>query len=170
MTAHGPQHPAPWWYRLAARWWPDRCREVPEAQNPDRIVLRQVALIKRYVYLQQFASSEDFAWFHSHQWRRTIAIGLWGDYLERRPGWNQTVSNGWPNLGRDGAVYRVRMAPYCYTMSDQVVHHVQVPSPGHTSIFIGLGPHDDDLKHYYTADGGEVRRWDDHIKVKVRRI
>lgn len=80
------EHPAPWWYRLAARYFPDRCREIPEARNPERVVLRQVALVKRYVYLQQFASPEDPRFMHSHQWHRTFAFGLWGSYREaRRP-------------------------------------------------------------------------------------
>jgi hypothetical protein len=164
VTQH---HPAPWWYKLAERFfptapktnptwfqtWRDRCREIPEAQNPDRIVLRQFAVIKRYVYLQQFASHEDAEWMHSHQWYRTIAIGLWGWYIESRLA---------------GRAARVRAAPYLYTMDDSVIHHVAVVSPGHTSIFIGLW-RNDDLKHYYRADH-ERRLWSDHIKKMVKRI
>jgi len=145
------EHPAPWWYRLAECWFPDRCREIPEAVNPDRIVLRQFALVKRYAYLQQFASSEDSSWMHSHQWLRTIAIGLWGSYTERRiAGWARRVC-----------------APYLYTMDAGVVHHVLHPSLGHTSIFIGLW-RNDDLKKYYFSDQGVP--WEEHIKVKVKRI
>ena len=144
-------HPAPWWYRLAERWFPDRCREIPEAQNPDRIVLRQVALVLRHVYLQQFASSEDPRWMHSHQWRWTIAIGLWGFYSEFRM----------------AGEMRIRIAPYFYVMDETVVHQVQKPSPGHTSIFIGLW-RDDNLKQYFPAD--TAVSWEDHIKVKVKRI
>lgn len=153
------ENPAPWWYRLASRLLPGRCREIPEAQNP-RIVLRQFAIIKRYVYLQQFASSEDERYMHSHQWHRTIAIGLWGRYVERRI------------AGPD----RARRAPYLYTMDASIVHHVQAPSRGHTSIFIGVG-RDDSLKHYYgtpnTLDSAisemgvtpltDRRCWEDHI-------
>lgn len=145
------EHPAPWWYRLAERLCPDRCREIPEAVNPERIVLRQVALVKRYVYLQQFASGEDPRWMHSHQWYRTIAIGLWGGYTERR-------------LARPP---RKRQAPYLYTMNDSVVHHVLAPQPGHTAIFIGLW-RNDDLKHYFPAHAGVP--WDEHIQVMVKRI
>ncbi len=155
-----PHHPAPWWYRLAERFFPERCREIPEAQNPDRIVLRQVALVKRYVYLQQFASAEDPRYMHSHQWHRTIALGLWGSYREARI------------AGPD----KVRRAPYAYTMDSSVVHHVQDVLPGHTSIFVGLW-RDDDLKHYYgvpkdvEGDPDTFRRlWSDHIKVMVKRI
>lgn len=146
------EHPAPWWYRLLARLFPGRVREIPEAVNPDRIVLRQFAIIKRYVYLQQFASSEDPRWMHSHQWRRTIAIGLWGRYTERRHN-----------------VYRTVRAPYLYTMGADVVHHVQDPSPGHTSIFVGLW-RDDDLKFYFPTVPRERVPWEQHIKVKVVRI
>lgn len=144
-------HPAPWWYRLAAKIWPGRCREIPEAVNPDRIVLRQVAIVKRYCYLQQFASSEDKNWMHSHQWYWTIALGLWGSYTE------------WRMAGRA----RHHKAPYFYMMDERVVHQVLNPGPGHTSIFIGLW-RNDDLKHYYPVNPPVF--WEDHIKVKVKRI
>ncbi len=143
-------HPQPWWYRLAARLCPDRCREIPEAVNPDRIVLRQVALVKRYVYLQQFASGEDPRWMHSHQWHRTIALGLFGSYTERRHN-----------------VARLVRAPYLYTMGPDVIHQVIDPSPGHTSIFVGLW-RDDSMKFYFERGAGVF--WEDHIKVKVKRI
>lgn len=146
------EHPAPWWYRLLSRWFPGRCREIPEARNPDRIVLRQFAIIKKYVYLQQFASSEDHRWMHSHQWHYAIAIGLWGSYLERRLG---------------GRFMKWRMAPYIYTMGHDVVHHVQRPSRGHTALFIGLF-RDDDLKRYYPTNGS--RHWARHILKQVARI
>lgn len=171
-----PDHPAPWWFLLAMRFFPERCREIPEAVNPDRIVLRQVALWFRHVYLQQFASSEDPRYMHSHQWLHTIAIGLWGKYEEHRIAGPMCV----------------RRAPYFYTMDASVVHHVQNPSPGHTSIFIGLF-RDDDLKHYYGAprtsvnlkmlrvigdgtyaqDPGPLtfrKLWSDHIQKLVKRI
>lgn len=147
------EHPAPWWYRLAERFMPERCREIPEANNPDRIVLRQVALIKRYLYLQQFASSEDPRWQHSHQWKYTIALGLWGSYQE----------------GRGMSDLRERRAPYFYVMDSSVIHHVLRPSAGHTSLFLGLW-RNDDLKHYFPYPPEGVRRWEDHIKVMVKRI
>lgn len=146
------EHPKPWWYRLAERYFPERCREIPEAVNPDRIVLRQFAIVKRHVYLQQFASSEDSCWMHSHQWRRTFALGLWGHYTERRLG---------------GMFERSVRAPYFYTMNHDVVHHVRFPSPGHTSIFVGLW-RDDDLKHYYPT--GRAVFWPAHIRKFVKRI
>lgn len=151
-------NPAPWWYRAAERICPGRCREIPEAQSPDRIVLRQVALVKRYAYLQQFASSEDANWMHSHQWLYTFALGLWGGYIE----WRRTPS---------GALHaRKRTAPYAYWMDDTVVHQVLAPAPGHTSIFIGLF-RDDDLKYYHHTHGTHAPRlWSDHIKVMVKRI
>lgn len=125
-------HPKPLWFKLAEFFFPDRTREIPEAQNPDRIVLRQFALVKRMVYLQQFASSEDPRYMHSHQWRRTFALGLRGGYTESR------IAG--PDIARD--------APYFYTMDASVVHHVQDPSPDHLSVFVGIG-RDDNLKHYY---------------------
>ena len=154
-------NPQPWWYRLAERWFPDRCREIPEAQDPSRIVLRQVALWYRHVYLQQFASSEHKDWMHSHQWRHTFALGLWGAYTEYRPG-------QWPVI---------RCAPYAYGMDSEVVHQVVNPTPGHTSIFVGLW-RDDDLKYYHKVvpsfgrrfRTGVTRLWSDHIKVMVKRI
>jgi hypothetical protein len=136
---------------LAERWFPDRCREIPEAVNPDRIVLRQVALWSRHVYLQQFSSSEDSGWLHSHQFYWCIAIGLWGSYWEFR---------------QAGKV-RVHRAPYFYMMDERVVHQVLFPSKGHTSIFIGLW-RDDDLKVYLPAD--QDVPWEEHIQVKVKRI
>lgn len=146
------EHPAPWWYRLAERFFLERCREIPEAQNPDRIVLRQFAIVKRYVYLQQFSSSEDENWQHSHQWLYTIAIGLFGAYWEVR-----------------GHTIRRRTAPYFYAMDAAVTHRVLAPTPGHTSIFIGLW-RNDHLKHYFPDMPAGIRTWEEHIKKQVKRI
>lgn len=175
--------PAPWWYRFAVwllstlapqrsrdekSWW-CRCREIPEPTDPDRVLLRQVALVKRYVYLQQFASAEDPQFMHSHPYRLMIAIGLWGSYLERRI------------AGRD----RRRRAPYLYVMDGGHVHHVQEPARGHTSIFVGLGREEDGSqgdKRYYGIPrrldgiaaedypGTTFRTWQDHIRRKVARL
>ena len=166
------QHPAPWWYRLLARLWPSRCREIPEANNPTwpdgspRIVLRQFALVKRYVYLQQFACPEDSRFMHSHPYAFMLAIGLWGSYTERRIA---------------GATKK-RRAPYLYIMDGGHVHHVQAPGAGHTSIFLGLfraadGSQGD--KHYYgTPTPGGLGQpattyralWSEHIREFVKRI
>lgn len=182
------QHPKPWWYRLAERIVPSRCREVPEAANPTwcdhglpntigvcrisvcrappRVLLRQVALIKRHVYLQQFACSEDYRFMHSHPFRWMAAIGLWGSYREER-------------IAGPG---RKRKAPYLYTMDASVVHNVQDPSPGHTSVFIGVGrfrDYEEGDKRYYGAPinlRGEndpvtiTSLWASHIKHAVKRI
>lgn len=155
-TTAGFQARAPWWYRLLARLWPSRCREIPEADNPTwcehkdpaqeivrdallpagscrqcgappRIVLRQFALIKRFAYLQNFGCAEDPRYMHSHPFRFMIAIGLWGSYTERRVA---------------GASFK-RSAPYVYTLDSGHVHHVQNVSAGHTSIFIGFGRAED---------------------------
>jgi hypothetical protein len=151
------EHPPVWWFKVAQRLFPDRCREIPEAVNPARIVLRQFALVKRSVYLQQFAGPEDPRWMHSHQWKRTIAIGLWGWYLEVRQ-----HPNGW-------YLPQWRRAPYLYTMDEKVVHRVDVPSKGHTSIFIGLW-RDDDLKNYHSTETGAKVPWFTHILKQVKRI
>lgn len=132
--------------------FPGRCRAIPEANNPDHCVLRQVAIVKRYVYLQQFASAEDREWMHSHQWEWTIAVGLWGGYTEFRL------------AGRP----KKRTAPYFYTMDSSIVHHVQRVTPGHTSVFVGLF-RNDDLKFYFPAHG-EKRHWETHIKTQVKRV
>jgi hypothetical protein len=166
------EHAAPWWYRLLARLFPSRCREIPEAQNPDRIVLRQFAIVKRYAYLQQFASDEDDRYMHSHPYRFMLAIGLWGGYTEHRIAGES----------------KRRTAPYLYALDGGHVHHVQDVSPGHTSVFIGIGRAADGTvgdKRYFGVpvecpplgtmafDRPPLtlrRLWTDHIKVKVARI
>lgn len=170
--------PAPWWYRLLARIAPGRCREIPEAANPDRIVLRQFAIVKRYVYLQQFASGEDRLYMHSHPYRFMIALGLWGAYTERRI----------------AGETRTRIAPYLYTMDGGHVHHVQNVTPGHTSIFAGFGraadgsagdkryfgtpvdldesraSNDDHIPHEIAGAVTFSRLWSKHIQKFVERI
>lgn len=168
------QHPAPWWYRLLSHLFPNRCREIPEANNPDRLVLRQYAVKSRDWYLQQFASGEDPRYMHSHPYKLMIAIGLWGSYTEHRIA---------------GAPRR-RRAPYFYVMDGGHVHHVQNPSPGHTSLFLGFGRQEDDspgdkkyfgaprhvdrvadrLEDSFKAPVTRFRTWRVHIKKKVARI
>lgn len=145
--------PAPRWYRLAERWFPNRCREVPEATKPDVVLIRQFAIIKEHVYLQQFASSENREWMHSHPWAwGTIAIGLAGSVRDK-------------HLGNDLKTRR-KYAPYFNYYGPTTVHQSTGPSPGHTSIFIGLGRKTDE-KNYFVA----VRKhWREHIQKIVRRI
>ncbi len=216
LAEAAPHHPRPWWYRVALKVAPGRCREIPEAQNPDRIVLRQVALVKNRrelqlhclaklkaatelghepylhqrvrivfwrgacwlahacnVYLQQFASDEDPNFMHSHPYKRMFALGFWGAYTEHRI----------------AGISRRRKAPYAYSMDGGHVHHVQEVTPGHTSIFIGLGRAIDGTigdKHYYGVPEAiqcteahdvvgcspRTRRkiWSSHIKAMVKRI
>lgn len=101
---------------------------------------------------------------HSHQWEHCYALGLWGSYTEVRI------------AGRP----KRRRAPYFYHIDSSVVHHVQDPKPGHTSLFLGLW-RDDDLKHYHgapqtLADKSAVepttlrRTWENHITKMVKRI
>lgn len=144
------EHPAPWWYRLAARVLPERVREIPESLDPGRVLLRQLAIVRRSVYLQGFASGEDARWLHSHQWRWTIVLGLWGSYTERRMAGSE----------------RRRRAPYVTVMSADVVHQVTDPSPGHTSLLVGLR-RDDSMRKYFPAGIG--RHWSVHVRRLVRR-
>lgn len=139
---------------------PERCREIPEARDPSRVVLRQFAVVLRHVYIQQFASSEDERYMHNHQWAWTIAVGLSGSYEEHRI----------------AGPFHLRKAPYFFAMDASTVHHVQRPSGGHTSLLIGLW-RDDTLKHYYgtpadnTCDAQTTRvPWPRHIKRFVKQI
>jgi hypothetical protein len=149
-----PFHPAPWWYRLAARVVPSRCREIPECGGR-RILLRQVALVGRTVYLQGFASGEDPAYMHSHPGTLVLVLGIWGACSERR-------------LGR--ARVRRRVAPYAYAMDDATIHLNTEPTRGHTSIVAFLGrvePGPD--REYFPADTRGVP-WHEHTSVRVRRV
>lgn len=142
-------HPAPWWYRLLAHYFPARCREIPEATDPTRILLRQFAIVKRRIYLQSFAGGEAPPMMHHHE-GPVLCLGLWGSYTETRlVGWTR----------------RVR-APYCYTMSRDVLHRVDDPSPGHTSIFILLRRERE--RHY--IDPSVLVHWAEHVKQQVKRI
>lgn len=147
------QWPAPWWYRLAVRFIPDRCREIPEATDPDTILLRQVAIWKQHAYLQQFASGENPDWMHSHPWRFMIAIGLWGSYIETRM----------------AGPTRMRRAPYLFFLDNRSVHHVTDPARSHTSIFIGLGRKTDN-KHYFEYPPKVKVHWMAHIQRMVKRL
>ena len=147
------QWPKTWWYRLAERWFPSRCREVPEATDSNQVLIRQFAIVKKYIYLQQFASSENAKWMHSHPWSwGTVAIGLWGSVDDK-------------HLGNDLRTKRKR-APYFNYYGPTLVHQSTNPSSGHTSIFIGLGRKTDD-KNYFPA----IRKhWLRHIQKLVARI
>jgi hypothetical protein len=150
------EHPAPWWYRLAQRLFPGRessdvpgrCREIPEAQDPSRILLRQVAIVSRRVYLQQFASGEGPD-MHAHE-GPVLVLGLWGSYREQR---------------LVGTERRVQ-APYAYVMGRDVVHRVDRPSPGHTSIFVILRRERE--RQYMRA--GSMWSWREQVKQEVKRI
>ena|ERR1700761_5715461 len=135
------QQPKPRWFALLERLFPDRCREVPEPQDSSRIIMRQFAIVRTVAYLQQFCGSEDPRFLHSHQFRRSFAIGLRGAYYEFRLA-------GPP---------RLRKAPYFYTMDASVIHQVRYPTADHLSVFVGIG-RDDDLKRYFgtpTETGSE---------------
>ena len=115
-------HPAPNWFKVLAALFPGRCREIPEATDPGRVLLRQFAIVKRVCYLQQFASGENPNYYHRHEFQRMLVIVLRGSYIERRP----------------GAPDRLVIGPCVYTMDDRIVHQVDEPSASHTSIFLGL--------------------------------
>jgi hypothetical protein len=142
------QAPAPWWYRLASRFLPARCREVPEARKPERTLLRQAALVLRTVYLQGFASGEDPEWYHGHG-RWLLVVGLWGGYRELRPGQPPCT----------------RRAPYAFLMAPGELHAVDAPTRGHTSlaVFLSRG------QRFYVRRS-EVRGWRDHVRKEVRSV
>lgn len=147
-------HPELWWFKLAKRLLPDRCREVPEATDPGRVLLRQLAIVKEHCYLQQFASGENCDYHHSHPWSLgTIAIGVSGAVGEER-------------LAGPNRIRRY-YAPYFRYMPPEFIHNTFAPSAGHTSIFIGLGRKTDD-KHYFSI--ASKKHWRDHIKKLVKRI
>lgn len=152
MTKH---HPKPLWFKFLERVIPSRCREVPEATDPDRILLRQFAIIKGRAYLQQFASGENPLHYHSHPWRRgTLAIGLRGSVTD----------HGLVGYWR----HRVVKAPYFRYMGPNTVHNTTDPSPAHMSIFLGLGKKTDDKG--YWGEPAEPTHWTDHIQKLVRRL
>lgn len=152
-------YPAPWWYRLANVVFPSRCREIPESTDPDRILLRQFAIIRRYVYLQQFASSEAEDWFHAHNWFIIVAIGLWGGYKE------EIMPPGHTPIEKFE-----RRAPYLTFMDRTIRHRVSCPSTGHTSLSIGLGPNYGDRTYFHRNDPSTPVSWQNHVKKLVRRI
>jgi len=147
------QSKQPWWYRLALRSAPERCREIPEAQNPDRTLLRQVALISRRVYLQQFVSGEDDRYFHRHA-GPVLAIGLRGTYVD---------SSLLPEGGM--LIKRVR-APYVRYMNSSHAHRVTHPQR-QCSIFVLLRRKQE---RTYTDGRGRFWPWQEHVKKQVERI
>lgn len=152
------EYPKPWWFRTLRRLVPERCREIPHARETDRVLLRQVAIVKNHVYLQQFASSEfseaEGLHFHSHGWAGgTVAIGLWGRLGERRLIGVETE--------------KVWRAPYLRYMGPNYCHMSYPLTPGHTSLFIGLGKKTD-RKYYIAAPA--VKHWREYIKKVVRRL
>ena len=115
-------------------------------------MLRQVALIRNHVFLQQFASGENPEFMHSHPWTYgTLAIGLWGSLVERRQA--------------DPTRHKVWKAPYARYMGPNYVHQSVEPGDGHTSIFIGLGRKTDE-KYYFKSD--DRIHWRQHILKIVR--
>lgn len=140
---------APWWYRLLARYFPSRVREIPEATDPLRILLRQFAIVKRRIYLQSFASGEQEGFSHAHE-GPTLCLGLWGAYDDRAL------------IG----VWRRFRAPYIRLLGRETWHRVANPSPGHTSIFVLLRR---ERERQY-IDESAVKPWTEHVQQQVARI
>lgn len=152
------QHPKTFWYKILEKYFPSRCREVPEATEPNKILIRQFAIWKGRIYLQQFASGENPAWLHSHPWKKgTIAIGLWGSVVDCQvPGADQV---------------RLYKAPYIRLMGPNHYHQTLDPSKGHTSIFIGLGEKTDFKYYLPKMEVFNLRKhWTTHIQKLVKRI
>ena len=150
-------YPKTWWFKLCEKVIPSRCREIPEATDPNQILLRQVAIWREHIYLQQFASSENLDFYHTHPWSHgTIAIGLYGKLAEWLP---------------SGPIYRkIWKAPYFRYMGPQFLHSSAPFGPGHTSVFIGLGKKTN-RKYYHAASDAEASiHWEDHIIKKVKRL
>jgi hypothetical protein len=149
------EHPKPSWFRFLEQWFPERCREVPEASDPDRILLRQFAIVKGCAYLQQFASGENPEFYHSHPWRHgTIAIGLRG----------RLIDHNFVGYWRHKEV----RAPYFRYMGPNTVHNTTDPSPDHVSIFIGLGTKTNDKG--YWVNPPKPQHWTNHIQRLVKRL
>jgi hypothetical protein len=139
----------PWWYALALRWIPSRCRAIPEATDPDRILLYQVAIWSRRIYLQSFASGEQVGWSHAHE-GPVLCIGLWGSYTDR---------------ALIGTERRIR-APYVRYLGREVWHRVADPSRGHTSIFVVIRR---ERERQYVSESAVIP-WQQHVKKEVARI
>lgn len=150
----GGAFPAPVWYRLARALLPSRCREVPEAQDPDTVLLRQFAIWRGRAYLQQFASAEHPDWYHTHPWTAgTLAIGLSGGLRE------------WVYCGP--VQTREFRAPYLRYMGPDHIHRSAPTGPGHTSIFVGFGRKTD---HKYYLRAAKPVHWASHVMRQVKRL
>ncbi len=55
-------------------------------------------------------------------------------------------------------------------MGADVIHQVLHPTPGHTSLFLGLGRIHSVPKRYYPVAQEQSRGWEDHIMKQVKRI
>lgn len=153
MRAHKPC----WWWRVAKRLFPSRCREIPRADRPDVVLIRQVELIKDRAYLQQFAAAEEVGEYHSHPWAGgTLAIGLAGWLQEEEPFAPESM--------------RYWLAPYFRVMSAGHIHRTAQVGRGHTSIFIGLGKKTDEKFYYDLPRFGRhcVQLRKTHYKDKIK--
>ncbi len=173
--------PRPWWYSLALRIAPGRCREIPEAQNPDRIILRQVALVKNRRELQLLALTKILfaSGWRERFWRSVLWLASFANvYLQQFASDEDPrfmhchpykfmiaigLWGGYTEHRIAGAPKR-RRAPYLYTMDGGHVHHAQAVTKGHTSIFAGFGRAIDGTigdKHYYgvPVDANPKRRF-----------
>jgi hypothetical protein len=65
---------------------PNRSRIVPRADDPDTLMLAQIALVKGRLYLQRFLEPEQEDTFHNHRWCYMRSFVLSGFYIEERPG------------------------------------------------------------------------------------
>lgn len=132
--------------------FPGRYREIPLAENPDKILIKQLAVLKKHVYLQSFVNGEGDDFVHSHSWKYgTIAVGLLGRVTDYNLGTNET---------------KTIKAPYFRYMPPSTLHSTNNPV-NHLSIFIGLGQKIDDLKGYVAKN---KIPWNQHIKKFVKRL
>lgn len=163
------QHPRPWWYRLALRLWPSRCREIPEADNPTWCEHRRPITLDDCgaggceredigtcfecgapprILLRQVA-------LRKRRWYlQQFACSEDPRFMHSHPAKLMIVIGLWGGYTerRIAGAPITRTAPYVYTMDRGHVHHVQKPGAGHTSLFLMFGvQHDAEIgdKQYF---------------------
>lgn len=161
------QHPRPWWYSLALRVCPSRCREIPEADNPTwcehRDPFQPGDAIEPInadgpVERPEWAERVGLGWCkvcgaaprillrQVALWRRRWYLQQFAcsedpRFMHSHPAKFMCVIGLWGGYTerRIAGAPIERRAPYVYTMDAGHVHHVQRPGPGHTSLFCMFG-------------------------------
>lgn len=165
------QHPRPWWYSLALRLFPGRCREIPEADNPTwcehrnpvthgdvesrRFPAGTVGICRQCGAPPRILLRQVSIW-KRHWYLQQFACSEDPRFMHSHPAKFMIVIGLWGSYTEQriaGAPIK-RSAPYVYTMDAGHVHHVQKPGRGHTSLFLMFGvQHDAEVgdKMYFGA-------------------